>query len=73
MQVLGGKYYLINREKDDSMFVTRNYGLFLKGLWNEHSRKIIKGMGITSKHYKDRSMLTREEGGTAPDEPDTDD
>lgn len=34
----------------------------------KHLRHIIRGMGITSKHYKDRAMLSAEEGGEAAHE-----
>ena len=36
---------------------------FWKNFIGRNFTKIIKGMGITSKHYKDRSMLSAEEGG----------
>ncbi len=69
MHVLCGKY-LTDR---DPSTVVKNYGSFLKGIGGKHLNHIIKGMGITSKHYKDRSMLTREEGGNIADEPESDD
>ena len=34
----------------------------------KHLRHILRGMGITSKHYKDRAMLSAEEGGEAAHE-----
>ena len=43
--------------------ILRNYMKDLHKISKKHLRHVIKGMGINSKHYKDRSLLTPEDMG----------
>ena len=48
--------------------MTKRYGKFLRQIGKRHYSHLIKAMRITSKHYKDRNMLTYNEGGEYDDE-----
>lgn len=48
--------------------MTKRYGEFLRQIGKRHYSHLIKAMGITSKHYKDRNMLTYNEGGEYDDD-----